>query len=95
MTAKLNPHDQPPPAARMRSYLQRVATGPEMSKPLSRAAARDAMNLIIEGRVDPVQAGIYLIAMRMKRETDEENLGSLGRAARGRGTPGGGLRYAH
>lgn len=61
----------------MRSYLQRVATGPEMSKPISREAARDAMNLIIDGRVDAVQAGIYLIAMRMKRETDDENLGSL------------------
>ncbi len=61
----------------MRAYLQQVATGPELSKSISRAAARDAMKLIIEGRVDAVQAGIYLIAMRMKRETDEENLGSL------------------
>ena len=61
----------------MRSYLQRIATGPEMSKPLSRAAAEDGMRLIIEGRVDPVQAGIYLIALRMKRETDDENLGAL------------------
>lgn len=61
----------------MRSYLQQVATGPELSKSLSRAAARDAMTMIIEGQVDPVQAGIYLIAMRMKRETDEENLGAL------------------
>ena len=61
----------------MRAYLQRVATGPEMSKPITRAAARDAMSMILEQRVDPVQAGIYLIAMRMKRETDEENFGSL------------------
>ena len=61
----------------MRAYLQRIATGPEMSKPLSRAAATDGMRLIIEGRVDPVQAGIYLIALRMKRETDDENLGAL------------------
>ena len=61
----------------MRAYLQRIATGPEMSKPLSRAAAEDGMRLIIEGRVDPVQAGIYLIALRMKRETDDENLGAL------------------
>lgn len=61
----------------MRSYLQRVATGPEMSKSISRAAAGDAMRMILAGEVDAVQAGIYLIAMRMKRETDEENLGSL------------------
>ena len=62
---------------RMRSYLQQVATGPELSKAISREAARDAMKIILQQQVDPVQAGIYLIAMRMKRETDEENLGSL------------------
>ena len=61
----------------MRGYLQQVATGPEMSKSISRADSRDAMRIIIDGQVDPVQAGIYLIAMRMKRETDEENLGAL------------------
>ena len=61
----------------MRAYLQRVATGPELSKPLSRAAAADAMTMLVQREVDPVQAGIYLIALRMKRETAEENLGSL------------------
>lgn len=61
----------------MRAYLERVATGPELSKPISRAAARDAMQMVLARQVDPVQAGIYLIAMRMKRETDQENLGSL------------------
>ncbi|MDD9812600.1 MAG: anthranilate phosphoribosyltransferase [Gammaproteobacteria bacterium] len=66
-----------PPVARMRGYLQRIATGPEMSKPLSRAAARDAMRLILAREVGAVQAGIFLIAMRMKRETDAENLGAL------------------
>ncbi|MGR3984253.1 MAG: anthranilate phosphoribosyltransferase, partial [Gammaproteobacteria bacterium] len=66
-----------PPAMRMRGYLQRIATGPELSKPLSREAARDAMEMILERRVSAVQAGIYLIALRMKRETDAENLGSL------------------
>ncbi|MGR3913313.1 MAG: hypothetical protein OD918_02110, partial [Gammaproteobacteria bacterium] len=66
-----------PPAVRMRAYLQRIATGPALSKPLSREAARDAMEMLIERRVSAVQAGIYLIALRMKRETDEENLGSL------------------
>lgn len=61
----------------MRAYLQRIATGPELSKPLSRAAAKDAMKMILARQVGPVQAGIYLIALRMKRETDEENLGAL------------------
>ena len=35
------------------------------------------MRLILEGRIEPVQAGIFLIALRMKRETDDENKGIL------------------
>lgn len=65
------------PEAAMRSYLQRIATGPELSKDLTREEARAGMRLVLEGRVDPVQAGIFLIALRMKRETDDENLGLL------------------
>ncbi len=61
----------------MRAYLQQVAAGPHLSKPLRRAAARDAMEIILAGQVDAVQAGIYLIALRMKRETEQENLGAL------------------
>jgi len=61
----------------MRDVLQRVATGPEYSKDLPQEEARRALNLILDDDVDPVQAGIYLIALRMKRETLEENTGSL------------------
>ena len=65
------------PAFAMRSFLQRIATGPELSKDLSREEARTGMRLILDGLVDPVQAGIFLIALRMKRETDDENCGVL------------------
>ncbi len=65
------------PAVAMRSFIQRVATGPEMSKDLSREETRMAMQIILSQAVDPVQMGIFLIALRMKRETDEENLGLL------------------
>lgn len=61
----------------MRSYIQRVATGPEYSKDISFEEARDAMRQILNGTADPVQAGIFLIALRMKRETLDENGGSL------------------
>ncbi len=64
-------------AALMRSIIQRIATGPELSKDITREEARAGMRLVLEGRVDPVQAGIFLIALRMKRETDDENLGVL------------------
>ncbi len=55
----------------MRSIIQRIATGPELSKDISQEEARFGMQAILDGKVDPVQAGIFLIALRMKRETDE------------------------
>ena len=61
----------------MRSILQRIATGPELSKNISREEARAGMQLVLDALVDPVQAGIFLIALRMKRETDDEMLGIL------------------
>jgi anthranilate phosphoribosyltransferase len=64
-------------AVTMRSILQRIATGPELSKDLSREEARAGMRLVLDGLVDPVQAGVFLIALRMKRETDDENCGVL------------------
>jgi anthranilate phosphoribosyltransferase len=65
------------PQSRMRSYLQLVATGPELSKSLNRDQAEDAIGMILDGEIDPVRSGIFLIALRMKRETDAENLGAL------------------
>ena len=65
------------PAAVMRSIIQRIATGPELSKNISREEACAGMRFVLEGQVDPVQAGIFLIALRMKRETDDENRGVL------------------
>lgn len=65
------------PSALMRSIIQRIATGPELSKDISREEAYAGMRLILDGEADPVQAAIFLIALRMKRETDDENLGVL------------------
>jgi len=61
----------------MRSIIQRIATGPELSKDISREEAYGATVGILEGRVDPVQAAIFLIALRMKRETHDEYKGVL------------------
>lgn len=63
--------------ALMRSIIQRIATGPELSKDITRDEARRGMRLVLDGKVDPVRAAIFLIALRMKRETDDENLGIL------------------
>lgn len=61
----------------MRSIIQRIATGPELSRDISREEARDGMRAVLEEAVDPVQAAIFLVALRMKRETDDEYLGIL------------------
>lgn len=71
MTTALNPQ------AHMRSVIGRIATGPEYSKDISSEEARDAMRAILNNQTDPVQAGIFFIALRMKRETREENIGVL------------------
>ena len=61
----------------LRHCIQKVATGPEYSKDLNFEEARSAMRQILDDSVDPVQAGVFLIALRMKRETQDENKGAL------------------
>jgi anthranilate phosphoribosyltransferase len=63
--------------SRMRSIIQRIATGPTLSKDITLEEARAGMRAIFNGRIDPAQAAIFLIALRMKRETDDENKGIL------------------
>ncbi len=62
---------------RMTSYLKLIATGPQKSKDLTLEQARDGMSLILKKEVHEVQAGVFLVALRMKRETDDENRGVL------------------
>lgn len=57
--------------------VKKVATGPHLSKNLSIDEARDAAIEILTGQADEVQAAIFFIALRMKTETDDENLGVL------------------
>jgi len=63
------------PQELMRSIIERIATGPEMSKNISADEACRGMLAVLDGKVDDVQAALFLIALRMKRETDDENLG--------------------
>ncbi len=61
----------------MRSVIQRVATGPELSKNISYDEAKAVMHALLDGSADPVQAGVFLIGLRMKRETDDELRGVM------------------
>jgi len=57
--------------------IKKVATGPHLSKDLTQDEARFAMAEILSGNADLVQAAIFFIALRIKTETNEENLGIL------------------
>lgn len=63
--------------AMMHSIIQRIATGPDLSKDIELEEARLGMKGLLDNAVDPVRAAIFLIALRMKRETREENRGVL------------------
>ncbi len=76
--AAMNPAAQhADPRKLMHSILQRIATGPDLSKDIAREEAYLGMKAILDDAADPVQAGIFFIALRMKRETDDENKGIL------------------
>jgi len=66
-----------PEQQEIHSVLQRIATGPELSKDISLAEARSVTANILNGKIDPVRSALFFIALRMKRETDEENRGIL------------------
>lgn len=55
--------------------LQKIATGPHLSKNLSEEEAYGAMQAILRGDVHDVQSGIFFIALRMKRESADEMIG--------------------
>ncbi|PWQ98338.1 anthranilate phosphoribosyltransferase [Leucothrix arctica] len=65
------------PQLHLRQCVQKVATGPDYSKDLSFEDARDGMLAVLDKNTDPVQSAIFFIALRMKRETDDENRGVL------------------
>ncbi|WP_047152620.1 anthranilate phosphoribosyltransferase [Aneurinibacillus tyrosinisolvens] len=54
-----------------KEYLSAVASG----ESLSREEARQAMDLIMEGKADPLQIAGFLTALRMKTETVDEIVG--------------------
>jgi anthranilate phosphoribosyltransferase len=55
--------------------IKKVATGPHLCEDLSVEETKAAMTETLSGKAAPVQAAIFYIGLRIKRETDVENLG--------------------
>ncbi|MCB1882919.1 MAG: glycosyl transferase family protein [Geminicoccaceae bacterium] len=63
--------------------LRAIARGPTLGRPLDEAEAERAMGLILDGGVEPLQLGGFLLVLRYRTETAAELAGFV-RAARRR-----------
>ena len=75
---------------RFARYIRAVGRGVTLSRSLTLEEAEAAMGMILDGEVEPVQLGAFLLVLRYRKETPEELAGFV-RAARARmaAMPGG------
>jgi len=71
MNSPTNQSDQ----ALMREVIQRVAVGPDRGRDIPLEEAEQVTQAMLEGKIDDVQAAVFLIALRMKRESLDESRG--------------------
>jgi len=72
--AKDRPADDSP-FERMRYYIREIGQGPKAARDLTRAEARDAMEMVLRQEVTRAQMGGFLLIERFKGESAEELLG--------------------
>jgi anthranilate phosphoribosyltransferase len=58
--------------AAMREAIKDIAVGPDRGRDISRERAALAMRGILNGDIDEIQTAVFLIALRMKRESIDE-----------------------
>src|SRR3990172_6488707 len=63
------------PFERMRFYIRERGKGPKAARDLTRAEARDAMEMVLGREVTPAQIGGFLLVERFKGESAEDLLG--------------------
>jgi len=61
-------------------YVKALGKGPKMWRDLTFDEARDAMNMVLCGEVDPLQLGAFLLLLRRKGETGAEFAGMVAAA---------------
>ena len=62
---------------RFREFIGKVGSGEHTSTGLSRDEAREAMDLMLDGKASAAQIGAFLIAHRIRRPAPEELTGML------------------
>jgi anthranilate phosphoribosyltransferase len=72
-------------------FLRTIGRGATLGRPLDEAEAEQAMGMILDGAVEPVQLGAFLLVLRYRTETPAELAGFV-RAARARSAPAGAVR---
>ena len=65
------------PEKQMTAIIKRIASDSELSKSFSSEEARAAMLLVLDGLADQFQVAVFLIGLRVKPETEDENKGVL------------------
>ena len=53
----------------IRDVIRRIAVGPDRGRDISSVEAEQVMTAILTDQVDPIQAALFLIGLRMKRES--------------------------
>jgi anthranilate phosphoribosyltransferase len=56
-------------------YIQIIGKGPNLSRPLSEQEAYEAVRMILDGAVEPIQLGAFLCILRLREEVPEEGAG--------------------
>ena len=64
-------------------FLRTIGRGATLGRPLDETEAEQAMGMILDGAVEPVQLGAFLLVLRYRTETPAELAGFV-RAARAR-----------
>lgn len=58
-------------------FVRALGKGPNLSRPLSQEEARQALDMVFAGMVEPVQLGAFLCLLRVKTELPEEIAGMV------------------
>ena len=63
---------------RFKTYLQKIGSGEDTSRGMTREESADALKLILTAQATPAQIGAFMIAHRIRRPEPQELAGMIG-----------------